>query len=119
MSSGRKPRKYGTRVGRPPGQMTVVKRALADLAKGYAEDAFDTLRDICMNGESEAARVSAAVAILDRAYGKPSQVLRHQGSIGTYDLSKVSDEELDTLGAILGAVAEPGADTGGAEETHH
>jgi hypothetical protein len=43
------------------------------MAKDHAESALQTLADIASGGESEAARVSAAVAILDRAYGKPVQ----------------------------------------------
>lgn len=41
------------------------------MAKDHAAQALKTLADIAKSGQSEAARVSAAVAILDRAYGKP------------------------------------------------
>ncbi len=34
---------------------------------------LQTLHHICLNGEHESARVSAACAILDRGYGKPKQ----------------------------------------------
>ena len=44
---------------------------LAELARGHAEAALDALVEIAVEGGSEAARISAANAILDRAYGKP------------------------------------------------
>jgi phage terminase small subunit len=54
--------------------------------------------------------------ILDRAYGKPSQAIQHSGSVGTYDLTKVTDEDLDRLEAILGPIALSGGDQGGEGE---
>lgn len=54
-----------------------MDRAAADgpeeLAKLLAVEAIKTLRNIARNGKSEAARVSAADKILDRALGKPAQ----------------------------------------------
>ena len=44
---------------------------LSELAKAYTEDALQTLVDVARNGRTDAARVSAANALLDRAYGKP------------------------------------------------
>ena len=41
-------------------------------AKTYTEEALDTLVDVARNGRTDAARVSAANALLDRAYGKPA-----------------------------------------------
>lgn len=42
--------------------------------------------------------------------------MQHRGAIGTYDLTKVSDEELDRLEAILGPLALAGGDQGGEGE---
>ncbi len=50
-----------------------AKRDLAGLAQGHAQAAIDALVDIAQSGNSEAARISAAVALLDRAYGRPAQ----------------------------------------------
>ena len=58
-------------AGRKPGVVSKAKRDLSDLAKDYAVKALEALVQISTEGESEAARVSASVAILDRAYGKP------------------------------------------------
>lgn len=64
-------------AGRPAGSQnkdTAASRAaLADLVAGHVETAIATLAEIARNGESESARVSAATAILDRAYGRPGQ----------------------------------------------
>ena len=45
---------------------------LSELVKTYTEEALETLVDVARNGRTDAARVSAANALLDRAYGKPA-----------------------------------------------
>jgi hypothetical protein len=45
---------------------------LSELAKAYTEEALQTLAEVARNGRTDAARVSAAIALLDRAYGKPA-----------------------------------------------
>jgi len=65
-----------TGAGRKPGAVSKAKRELADMAKDRAERALQVLADIMERGESESARVSAANAILDRGYGKPSQAMQ-------------------------------------------
>lgn len=52
------------------------------MAKDHADAALTTLADIAKFGESESARVSAATAILDRAYGRPPQSIEHSGPNG-------------------------------------
>ena len=67
--------------GQPTGQplsgstnrsSTEQSQRLSELAKTYTEEALDTLVDVARNGRTDAARVSAANALLDRAYGKPA-----------------------------------------------
>lgn len=106
-------------AGRKPGKMGAAKRALAEMAKDYAPGALKTLAEISKAGESESARVSAATAILDRAYGKPPQAHQHSGAIGTYDLSKATDEQLATLESVLGSIADTGGGEGREAETQH
>lgn len=56
----------------------VPNKATADLkvaAAVYTKEMLLVLVRIAHNGESEAARVSAANSILDRAHGKPTQTL--------------------------------------------
>ena len=60
-------------AGRKPGATSLAKRDLASLAKEHVDAALAALVEIATSGQSESARVSAANAILDRAYGKPIQ----------------------------------------------
>lgn len=70
-------------AGRKVGAVTAAKRELAEMAKDHAEAALETLVSIHKSGtEPASARVSAANAILDRAYGKPPQSLEHTGKDG-------------------------------------
>ena len=64
-------------AGRKKGKVSKAKRDLAEMAKEYAEDAMFTLVEIAKGNSAASARVSAATAILDRAYGKPTQALEH------------------------------------------
>ena len=70
-------------AGRKKGEVGQAKRQLADMAKDHAEQALQVLVNIALSGESEAARVSAANAILDRGYGKPMQGVDHTSSDGS------------------------------------
>lgn len=45
------------------------------IAQLHTEAAINTLVEICMHGLNEGARVSAALALLDRGYGKPQQTV--------------------------------------------
>ena len=98
-------------AGRKPGKVSAAKRNLAELAKGHAEAAMRTLVDIARNGEGESARVSAAIAILDRAYGKPPVALHHSGPnggpIATLDATALST---DALREIMAAMTDENAD---------
>lgn len=66
-------------AGRKPGARTKARKveivSLADKAKVHADAAIATLAEICKTGSTESARVAAANAILDRAYGKPKQAV--------------------------------------------
>ncbi len=69
MSSGHGGQRAG--AGRPAGRVSEVKVRLSQLAREHSDTAFATLVDVCENGTSESARISAAVALLDRGFGKP------------------------------------------------
>jgi hypothetical protein len=62
-------------AGRPAGSensdTAAARAALSELAAGHIEVALRALAEVAATGESEAARVSAACAILDRTYGRP------------------------------------------------
>jgi len=62
-------------AGRPAGSQNAdtaaARAALSALLEGQVAVAIAALADIAQNGTSEAARVSAACAILDRTHGRP------------------------------------------------
>ena len=67
-------------AGRPSGSTNKScpeqSQRLSELAKTHTEAALETLVDVARNGRTDAARVSAANALLDRAYGRPT-TLQH------------------------------------------
>lgn len=59
--------------GNPGGRPKVIEN-VRDLARQYTDDAIETLATIARNpNASDSARVQAASALLDRAWGKPHQ----------------------------------------------
>jgi Ni,Fe-hydrogenase I small subunit len=64
-------------AGRKKGKVGQAKREMAEMAKEHAEAALLTLVEVATGECAASARVSAATAILDRAYGKPPQALEH------------------------------------------
>jgi len=64
------------RAGRPAGSKnrstSDQNERLTELAKSHSELALKVLVDVAVKGKTDAARVSAANALLDRAYGRPS-----------------------------------------------
>jgi hypothetical protein len=46
---------------------------LKSLARSHTGISIETLSGVAKSGTSEAARVSAAIALLDRGWGKPNQ----------------------------------------------
>lgn len=65
-----KPGQSGNPSGRPKSD-----HRIQELARQHTPLALQTLADICANGEVESARVSAAIALLDRGWGKPPQAI--------------------------------------------
>ncbi|MGO4738631.1 terminase small subunit [Bosea sp. 2KB_26] len=102
-----------------------VAKRIAELQSKAARKATVTIETIA--AELEEARVlaiaekqtSAAVsASMGKAklFGLIVDKHKHSGSIGTYDLTKLSDDELGSLEAILGPLADTAGDPSGAEE---
>jgi len=74
-------------AGRPKGAKDKLTRdagaTLSELARQHTGAALETLVQIAQTGESEAARVSAANALLDRGYGKPAMSVDHTSTDGS------------------------------------
>lgn len=72
-------------AGRPKGARDAATAeqgaTIADLARAHTDVALSALVYIATAGESEAARVAAANALLDRGYGKASQPVLHSGGV--------------------------------------
>ncbi|MBA9067177.1 hypothetical protein FHR71_000907 [Methylobacterium sp. RAS18] len=65
-----------------PGGRPKASARVRDAAREHTEAALAVLVQIAKAGESEAARVAAANAILDRGYGKPTQPVDGDGEGG-------------------------------------
>ena len=79
MSRGGKRPGAGRPAGTPNADTAAARAALSALMDGHVQTAITALADIAQHGTSEAARVSAACAILDRTHGRPAQALQHDG----------------------------------------
>lgn len=81
-------------AGRPPGVPNKVNREIKALAAQHDELAILTLAEIAGNAEAAAAaRVSAAVALLDRAHGKPAQSIDLEANVTTRHEDALADLE--------------------------
>lgn len=97
---GRKPGspKTGGRIAGTPNKVT---RELKELALQFVPRVMEQLVAMAVGAQSEAAKLGAIKEILDRAVGKAPQAMVHSGSIGSYDLTRATDDELNTLVTIL------------------
>ena len=90
-------RKKGSKDRRPRSPPIIIvpaqeKREVREAARQFTDEALKTLARICKNGQSETAQISAACALLDRGYGRPTQQVE-TGSPGEF--SRMSDVELE------------------------
>ena len=79
-----------------PGGRPKVLTEVRDLAREHTVTAIDTLVSIMCNENAAAtARITAAQAILDRSYGKPSQSMRieEQRPMAVISGEPLSEEE--------------------------
>ena len=65
-----------------PGGRPKIAGAVRDLARQHTQLAVETLVEICQHGENEMARIAAAVALLDRAWGKPTVAIEMHDNPG-------------------------------------
>jgi hypothetical protein len=78
--------------GNPGGRPKELKQ-IQSLARVRSVTALEVLTQIATDASASAsARVAAAIAILDRGWGKPAQAV--QSTITPVDINSLSDEEL-------------------------
>jgi hypothetical protein len=85
--------------GNPGGRPKVIREVI-DLAREHTTLAIETLAKICKSADKDSARVAAANALLDRAWGRAPQTIELQGKDGAALLlnpnavAQLTDEEL-------------------------
>lgn len=73
---------------------------------------LEEARKLAIAEKQSSAAVAASMGKA-KLFGLIVEKHKHSGTIGTYDLSRLSDDELDRLEAILGPLADAGGDQGG------
>src|SRR4029453_17593723 len=101
-----KGRPFRKGVSGNPGGRPKVLGDVQELARQKSPEAINTLVGIMNNEKAPpAARVAAAKALLDRGYGKPTQLVAQ--ALAKFDPTTLSDEELAAI-AIGGAIIDGG-----------
>jgi len=73
-----------------------------DAARAHTELAIATLAAICASADKDSARVSAAVALLDRGWGKPVQEIAGPGGGAIpVHIQQLPDDELAAKAAAI------------------
>jgi hypothetical protein len=102
-STSFKPGVSGNPSGRPRRPDTIAARQILvtvrTAARALTQEAIDTLAAVMPDQKAPpAARISAAVALLDRGQGRPPQAV--ELNVGC-DLNRLTDDELDALEQIM------------------
>ncbi len=119
--SAKTAKQQGSRLLADPRIQAAVRAGQKKVAK-KAEVTVDSLMDELEQARKLALKEKQASAAVTATMGKGKlagllvEKHKHSGAIGTYDLSKLSDHELDRLEQILGPLTDAGGDPGGAGE---
>ena len=104
----------GNPAGRP--RRPEARKIFADVkaaARELTQEAIDTLAMIMKDPKAPAAaRISAAVAVLDRGHGRPFQAVDVKLD---WDFGRLTDEEATTLELLLERATPAAPDPGGRE----
>lgn len=88
-----------------PDRATMAQKAtLEGKARTYTEAMLGVLVEIALKGKSEAARASAANAVLDRGYGKPRQGIELAGEGGSpieVNVNTTNEQRARALAAFI------------------
>jgi hypothetical protein len=90
-------------------RLTVAKEAreVQDMARQTAVQALEVIKDVLMNGERDSDKLSAANIVLERAYGKSTQINVNDNVNRNGTKEEVSSAELDKrIETALGRVEE-------------
>lgn len=92
-----------------PGGRPKIPKCVVEAAKAHTVDAIKALAEIATSGSDDSARVKAAEALLNRAWGKPVETHALTGANGEpllpkQDLSKLSENELLTMHALASKI---------------
>jgi hypothetical protein len=91
--------------GNPGGRPRTIVSVMA-LAREQTIQAIRVLSELMLEANSESVRLNAAVAILDRGWGRPVQAFQVDGNFANRKLNELSNEELAAFEKRL-ANAEP------------
>lgn len=95
------------------GQRRVAKKA--EITADSLAKEFEEAR-LLAKKQGQASAMVAATMGKGKLSGHLVERHKHSGAIGTYDLTNLTDEQLDHLEAILGPLAHAGGDPGGEGE---
>lgn len=91
------------------GQARAAKKAEVSVDSLMAE--LEQARRLALKEKQASAAVTATMG-KGKLAGLLVEKRHHTGAIGTYDLSKLTDDQLDSLESILGPLADSGGDQG-------
>ena len=78
---------------------------VVEYARAHSEQMVQVLVDIALGGDKDSTRVSAAVAVLNRAYGTPTQSLQVTGDAPkSFDMSSLTNDQMRELHSILSII---------------
>lgn len=84
------------RGGRTKGTPNRATASIRDIARQYTDEAIEALVTVMRDVDApSAAVIGAANSILDRAYGKPSQMVEGAGENGEHIVSLITRRVID------------------------
>lgn len=76
--------------GRPKGSPNKATRELKEAARAFSVDALSTIAKIMREGENETVRLAAAKELLDRGFGKSTQMVATDEEAGGFHIEVVT-----------------------------